>query len=199
MVFDPTAFDCTGIGISEIPSHYLAASNNGAGCDNFICHQCGFFVGVSSQSKYRLLFVSLWTAHWKLNGRLNFCKKALIQNLCRTMKRLTPMLILIIKVGGEVHQGWLSELVSCNWFVALRFAMKDISHYKYNSWADHCLEFPAGQDIMSHAFMSPAWIPAVQSCINRRLPERSISLSVGLVVGGCIIAGAGDFAFDLKG
>lgn len=39
----------------------------------------------------------------------------------------------------------------------------------------------------------------LQSCINKRLPPRAISLSVGLVVGGCIIAGAGDFAFDLKG
>ena len=35
--------------------------------------------------------------------------------------------------------------------------------------------------------------------MNKRLPPRSISLSVGLVVGGCIIAGIGDFAFDLKG
>lgn len=39
----------------------------------------------------------------------------------------------------------------------------------------------------------------LQSCITKRLPPRSVALSVGLVVGGCIIAGAGDFAFDAKG
>ena len=35
--------------------------------------------------------------------------------------------------------------------------------------------------------------------MSKRLPPRAVSLSVGLVVGGCIIAGAGDFAFDAKG
>lgn len=40
---------------------------------------------------------------------------------------------------------------------------------------------------------------SLQASIRRRLPDRDIMLSVGLVVGGCIIAGIGDFEFNLRG
>lgn len=40
---------------------------------------------------------------------------------------------------------------------------------------------------------------ALQASIQRKAPPRDIAASVVLVVAGCLIAGLGDFTFDLKG
>ena len=40
---------------------------------------------------------------------------------------------------------------------------------------------------------------AVQASMQRKAPPRDITASVVLIVAGCLIAGLGDFTFDLKG
>lgn len=38
-----------------------------------------------------------------------------------------------------------------------------------------------------------------QALENKKAPPRAITASVLLVVAGCVVAGIGDFSFDLKG
>lgn len=40
---------------------------------------------------------------------------------------------------------------------------------------------------------------SLQAVVSKEIPPRDILLAVLLVVGGCIIAGLGDFEFDLRG
>ena len=40
---------------------------------------------------------------------------------------------------------------------------------------------------------------SVQACMNKKAPAWDITGSVLLIVGGCLVAGMGDFSFDLKG
>ncbi|KAK9797084.1 hypothetical protein WJX73_006121 [Symbiochloris irregularis] len=47
--------------------------------------------------------------------------------------------------------------------------------------------------------LTPVLVLAAKAAITRKAPECDIASSVLLIVGGCLVAGLGDFSFDLKG
>lgn len=47
--------------------------------------------------------------------------------------------------------------------------------------------------------LTPVMVLAVKASLQRKAPPQDITASVVLVVAGCLIAGIGDFTFDLKG
>lgn len=46
---------------------------------------------------------------------------------------------------------------------------------------------------------SPSETSVPQAYLNKKLPAWDITASVLLIVGGCLVAGIGDFSFDLRG
>lgn len=84
-----------------------------------------------------------------------------------TLKRLTPVIVLITKVCSRVIRLCDITLIS-----------DKSSMGKVLRWGRWC-----------------AW----QAVQTKKAPPQDIAASVLLVVAGCVVAGIGDFSFDLKG